>query len=88
MEQKTIDLFTGSEEGANWSMRLKIGKKGQIGETYFWSAGGYKIRIRSGDRAFFKKYGGTLLKKYELHHDWGNGGVCFLLSHAEHLKRR
>lgn len=44
-----------------------------------------KCNIRWMDRYFFKKHlSEEMYNKYEIHHDWKNGAVCFLFTPFKH----
>ena len=83
--QKTLDIFTGTEEGGNWSIRIKIDKIGVVRAPYIWQSDPFKVRIRSKDKQFFRRHlSSSFMKGKEIDHDWDNGAVCSLLTHAEH----
>ena len=46
-----------------------------------------KWKIRSSDKQFFIwKIGKEYLKDKQIHHDWDNGGYCYLLETEMHKK--
>ena len=48
-----------------------------------------KCNIRWMDRYFFKKHlSEEMYNKYEIHHDWVNGAICFLRTPFEHRGAR
>ena len=86
MKRKMILLLGGIADNSIWATRIPISEKGKIYDTFFQQSDPLKTKIRNKDRKFFKWHLGASLDKLEIHHDWENGAVCFLLTHREHLK--
>ena len=44
-----------------------------------------KVNMRWMDRYYFKKVlSKTIYDKYEIHHNWANGAVCYLITPLAH----
>lgn len=60
---------------------------------YYWRRRDKKDRVKCNirwmDRYFFKKHlSKEMYNKYEIHHDWKNGAICFLFTPFKHRGAR
>ena len=85
---KTIYLAGTSEKAFVWKLRLEVCENTKVFCGSFAVEGEdlkRKNRIRAKDRQFFhKRLGGLYLNKYEIDHDWDNGGRVTLRTPKEH----
>ena len=85
---KMLYLSNSSEEGFVWKLRLEVCENTKIFCGHFALYGEdvkRKHKIRAKDRQFFhKRLGGLYLNKYEIDHDWNNGGRVTLRTPKEH----
>ena len=86
LKRKSVYILGGSEEGEAWYLRVEITENGHVHGAYFKYPERFKSRIRDNDRRWFKKHCTPIFNKYEIHHDWENGGMCYLVTHEEHKK--
>ena len=89
---KTIVLQYGSEEGLPWRLTLDIVEKTKKFVGSFTVASEErrtKNLLRSKDREFFRRRLSTpTYNKYEIDHDWSNGGRVTLKTPIEHRNCR
>ena len=85
---KIIYLSSGSEGGFNWVLQVDIR---ETTKEFGGSFGFYdeeakrKKNIRQKDAAFFiRRLSGEMYRKYEIDHDWENGGRVTLKTPKEH----
>ena len=88
MKRKQISLLSSSEEGYGWSVRIHIGKHGEIGSSYFDLKDAYKRNIREKDRKWVKRNLPCFIGVFERHHDWLHGGILYFLTKEQQLHRK
>ena len=85
---KGMILDSGSEEGYDWVLKVEIREATKDFGGSFSIAneeGKRKQNIRGVDRAFFRlRLSEEMYSKYELDHDWDNGGRVTLKTPKEH----
>ena len=83
-----FSLQTGSISGLKWNLQLVVreGSKRFMGYFNFYGKEERaKARLRQKDRDFFtKRLPIEMYNKYEIDHDWLNGGVVTLKTPKEH----
>lgn len=85
---KAIYLAGSSEEGFVWKLRVEVCENTKVFCGHFAAYGENvkrKCKIRAKDKQFFyKRLGKLYLDKYEIDHDWDNGGRVTLKTPKEH----
>ena len=87
MEWKTSTLFSFCEEGYSYALRMAVQRNGSFKNKGTWRV--VKTRmpskhgIRDKDRKYMKALG-VDTKGLEIHHDWENGAITFLLTPEQH----
>jgi len=91
--QRTFFICGGSEEGYRWRVQLSISSKMKSFSGDFVTLGGIiekeKIKTRQNDQKFFRRACGmAYMDKYEIDHNWENGGTVTLKTPKEHRNCR
>lgn len=57
-------------------------------EPYFYFIDAYKGKLRHLDKAWcYRNIPSSIVWNTEIHHDWENEGIMYLLSHKDHLAK-
>ena len=81
--RKTLVLAAGRIEGEKWDIRVRVSSKGRIHNSWIYIEG-RDPSIRDKDKHWFDFHLGDFMKGKEIHHDWENDAVCYVLSPGEH----
>ena len=99
LRDKRFPLFYMGEEGAALTIRLRVSRKGNLSYTDHYASKEVmrkrakrnhkknlkKRRIRGRDAQWVHTYiPSSIWWHCEIHHDWKNGGIVYLLSHLDH----
>jgi hypothetical protein len=88
-KSRTIGLGGGSEEGYEWRARADITRNGGVSAHFYTETSLTKYRrdVRAGDRDWAKiKFSRQFRRKYDIHHEWERGEICYFLTPEEHKK--
>lgn len=82
-KRKTVVLAAGRLEGEKWDIRERVTPEGIILDSQIYIEG-RDPSIRDKDKHWFDFHLGDFMKGKEIHHDWENDAVCYVLSPGEH----
>ena len=80
--RKTLVLYAG-REGGKWDVRLRVKPDATLQFSSFWIEG-RDSKIRDRDLHYFRCHIPEFLKGKEIHHEWNNGAICYILEKEVH----
>jgi hypothetical protein len=83
--RKTL-VLTAGREGGRWDVRQRITVKGSIQTPSFWMEG-RDPKIRDKDLHYFRDHMPNFMKGKDIHHDWDNGAICYVLEEDKHHEK-